>query len=211
MSNIRVLIVDDHPVVRDGIKTMIEADDQIEVIADVGSGKEALDIIARQEPDIVLLDMEMPGLSGVEVARQLKQQRTTTRILALSAYDDTSYIQSLLQDGAAGYLTKDEAPEFIIEAIHGIWRGQEGWLSRRVAARLTVLTRTEEQDDYGLTKRELQVLKSMVSANTNQEIGLELGISDKTVEKHLESIYQKLGVASRVEAAVLAVREDLIG
>ena len=210
MSDIRVLLVDDHPVVRDGIRAMIEADPSIKVVGEVGSGRQALTAVEELAPDIMLLDMEMPDMSGVEVARQLHQQRSSVRILALSAYDDSGYIRSLLSNGAAGYLTKDEAPDFIIEAIQGIWRGQEGWLSRRVAARLTMMTREGDQEEHGLTPREMQVLKSMVSANTNQEIGIELGISDKTVEKHLESIYQKLGVASRVEAAVMAVREGLI-
>jgi DNA-binding NarL/FixJ family response regulator len=158
-------------------------------------------------PDVILLDMEMPGLSGVDVARQLKEQRSGARVLALSAYDDAQYIRGLLSSGAAGYLTKDEAPESILEAIHGVWRGQEGWLSRRIAARMTMWTRGEKQDRYGLTDRELEVLKTIVDGNTNQEAGLTLGISDKTIEKHLESVYAKLGVSSRVEAAVLAVRE----
>ncbi|MCB0006739.1 MAG: response regulator transcription factor, partial [Anaerolineales bacterium] len=168
MSEIRVLLVDDHPVVRDGIRTMIEADPNITVVGEVGSGRQALAAVAELAPDIMLLDMEMPDMSGVEVARQLHQQRSAVRILALSAYDDSGYIRSLLSNGAAGYLTKDEAPDFIIEAIQGIWRGQEGWLSRRVAARLTMMTRDGDQEEYGLTPREMQVLKSMVSANTNQ-------------------------------------------
>lgn len=209
MNLIRVLVVDDHPVVRDGICNLIATEPDIVVVGEADGGRAALRLVAELAPDILLLDMEMPDMSGVEVARQLAQQRAGVRIIALSAYDDPHYIRSLLSSGAAGYLTKDEAPDFILEAIHGVWRGEEGWLSRRVAARMTVWTR-DEPDQMGLTQRELQVLKAVVAGKTNLEAGLALGISDKTIEKHLESIFKKLGVSSRVEAAVLAVREGLV-
>lgn len=208
MNKIRVLMADDHPVVRDGIRVLLETSDFIEVIGEASSGREALDLVETLRPDILLLDMEMPDMSGVEVSRQLKGQRTGVRILVLSAYNDPQYIRSVLANGASGYLTKDEAPEFILEAINGVWRGQEGWLSRRIAAQMTMWTR-EEPKDLGLTQRELQVLRGVVDAKTNQEIGLSLGISDKTVEKHLESVFSKLSVSSRVEAAVMAVREGI--
>lgn len=208
MNKIRVLMADDHPVVRGGIRTLLETSDLIDVVGEAGSGREALQMVDDLQPDILLLDMEMPDMSGVEVSRQLKKKRAGVKVLVLSAYNDPQYIRSVLSNGAAGYLTKDEAPEFILEAINGVWRGQEGWLSRKVAAQMTIWTR-EEPEDLGLTPREMQCLRGVVDAKTNQEIGLSLGISDKTVEKHLESIFNKLGVSSRVEAAVLAVREGL--
>ncbi len=209
MTQIRVLLADDHPVVRDGIRMLIESDPDIVVVGQADGGREAVALVKELQPDILLLDMEMPDMSGIEVTRQLRSEKTPVRILALSAYDDAHYVRGLLSQGAAGYLTKDEAPEFILEAIHGVWRGQEGWLSRRIAARLATFSR-EEIDNHNLTPRELQVLGKIVAGKTNQEAGLELGISDKTIEKHLVSIYSKLGVSSRVEAAVLAVREGLI-
>lgn len=208
MDKIRVLMADDHPVVRGGIRMLLETASEIVVVGEADSGRQALSMVEELQPDILLLDMEMPDMSGVEVTRQLKQKRTGVRILVLSAYNDPQYIRSVLSNGAAGYLTKDEAPEFILEAIHGVWRGQEGWLSRTIAAQMTMWTR-EEPEDLGLTPRELQVLRGVVDAKTNLEIGLDLGISDKTVEKHLESIFSKLGISSRVEAAVMAVREGL--
>jgi DNA-binding NarL/FixJ family response regulator len=151
------------------------------VVGEASDGAEALRLAQELTPDVLLLDMEMPGLKGVEVAHQLKQAGSPVRILALSAYDDSQYIPSLLAAGAAGYLTKDEVPETIIEAVRGVSRGEQGWVSRRVAAKMAA-----------------------------QEIGATLGISEKTVEKHLEAIFRKLGVASRVEAAVLAVKENLV-
>jgi DNA-binding NarL/FixJ family response regulator len=209
MDKIRVLLADDHPVVRNGIRDLLEQSPTIVVVGEASNGHEALSLVDEVSPDILLLDMEMPGLTGVEVARQLQARRAPVRILALSAYDDPQYIRSLLESGAAGYLTKEEAPEAIVEAVQGVWRGEEGWLSRRVAARMTMWTRTVP-DQMGLTSRELEVLKLVVEGRTNQEAGLALGISDKTIEKHLESVFGKLGVSSRVEAAVLAVREGLV-
>lgn len=206
---IRIVLADDHPVVRGGVRALLDGRADMEVVGEATSGHEALEMVAVLRPDVLLLDMEMPDLSGVEVARQLKQQRTGCRVLALSAYDDPQYIRSLLGVGAAGYLIKEEAPEFIVEAIQGVWRGEEGWLSRKVAAKMTVWAR-EESADYGLTPREMEVLHAVVHGKTNQEAGVALGISSKTIEKHLESIFSKLGVTSRVEAAVLAVREGLV-
>lgn len=208
MSKIRVVMADDHPIVRDGIRALLETSDQLEVVGEASSGHEALEMVERFQPDVLLLDMEMPDMTGVEVARRLKKKRAKVRILVLSAYNDPHYIRSVLANGASGYLTKDEAPEFVLEAITGVWRGQEGWLSRKVAAQMMLWTR-EEPKDLGLTQREMQVLRGVVDAKTNQEIGYSLGISDKTVEKHMESIFGKMGVTSRVEAAVRAVREEI--
>jgi DNA-binding NarL/FixJ family response regulator len=161
-------------------------------------------------PDVLLLDMEMPDISGNQVANQLLKEGSSVRILALSAHDDRQYIQELLSIGAAGYLVKEEVPEAIIEAVRGVARGEQGWVSRRIAAQLSNWMRDDVLEKTELTPREVEVLKTVVAGKTNQEIGLTLGISEKTVEKHLEGIFTKLGVASRVEAAVLAVREGYV-
>jgi DNA-binding NarL/FixJ family response regulator len=143
------------------------------------------------------------------VAQQVVERHPAVKILALSGHDDREYIQELLKLGAAGYLMKDEAPETILEAIRGVANGEQGWVSRRIAAQMSVIMRAEEPF-ANLTPRERQVLKLVVDGNTNQGIGVALGISEKTVEKYLESIFTKLDVSSRVEAAVLAVREGLV-
>jgi DNA-binding NarL/FixJ family response regulator len=207
MTSIRVVLVDDHPIVRAGIRHLLEKAADIVIAGEASDGKEALQLVEELNPDVLLLDMEMPGLSGVQVAEQLHKAGARVRILALSAYDDKQYIQELLAKGAAGYLIKEEAPEAIVEAVRGVARGERGWLSRRVAAKISAWMGEAEQDRKGLTTREIQVLQGIVDGKTNQEIGLALSISEKTVEKHLEAVYNKLGVASRVEAAVYAVRE----
>jgi DNA-binding NarL/FixJ family response regulator len=210
MDKIRVILADDHPVVRTGIRTLLERADDIVVVAETGQGDEVFALIESMAPHVLLLDMEMPGLSGVEVARQLKMCAAPVRVLALSAYDDEHYIRNLLLTGAAGYLTKEEAAESIVDAVRGVARGEEGWFSRRAKAQLSALTRQDNQATKEITKREQDVLRLVVGGKTNQEIGLELGISEKTVEKHVGALFTKLKVSSRVEAAVLAVQQGLL-
>jgi DNA-binding NarL/FixJ family response regulator len=205
-----VVLADDHPVVRTGIRNLLSKSPDIEVVGEASNGTEALQLCADLKPNVLLLDMEMPGLKGVEVAQRMRGTNTGVSILALSAYDDKQYILELLESGAAGYLTKEEAPETIIDAIRGVAQGEQGWVSRRVAAQMSVWMREEEPEGNRLTHRELEVLKLVVDGKTNQGIGLNLGISEKTVEKYLEAVFAKLGVTSRVEAAVYAVREGLV-
>jgi DNA-binding NarL/FixJ family response regulator len=132
------------------------------------------------------------------------------RVLALSAYDDGQYVRNLLANGASGYITKEEAPEMIIEAVRGVARGEEGWLSRRAVARMSAWTRDSEVIGNELSSREMDVLRLLVAGKTNQEIGHQLKISEKTVEKHVGAIFNKLNVASRVEAAVQAVQRGIV-
>jgi DNA-binding NarL/FixJ family response regulator len=210
MVRIRVVLADDHPIVRSGIRNLIEKANDIEVVGEANDGTQALRLVQELAPDVLLLDMEMPGLTGTEVARRLKGALPPVHILALSAYDDKQYILGLLSSGAAGYLTKEEVPEAIVEAVRGVARGEQGWVSRRVAAQMVAWTRDDDVSKSPLTDREVEALRLVVAGKTNQEIGVALGISEKTVEKRLESIFSKLGVASRVEAAVCAVREGLV-
>lgn len=210
MSPISVILVDDHPVVRAGIRNLLEKTSDIRVIGETSNGSDALRLVEELSPNVLLLDMELPGMSGNEVAKKLQKAGSQVHVLALSAYDDKQYIQELLANGASGYLVKDEVPEAIVEAVRGVARGEKGWVSRRVAAQMSVWMSEKPREHSGLTSREIQVLQGVVEGKTNQEIGLSLGISDKTVEKHLEGIFSKLSVASRVEAAVRAVREGWI-
>jgi DNA-binding NarL/FixJ family response regulator len=209
MVKIQVLLADDHPIVRAGIRTLLQSASDITVVAEAGSGAETLELIEQVKPDVVLLDMEMPGMSGVDVAKKLKQGKSPVRVLALSAYDDTQYVRNLLANGAAGYLTKEEAPEMILEAVRGVARGEQGWMSRRAIARMSMMVRDDDSSDE-LTDREKEVLHLIVEGKTNYEIGRALKISEKTVEKHVGAILSKLDAASRVEAAVQAVQRGIV-
>jgi DNA-binding NarL/FixJ family response regulator len=207
---IRVILADDHPVVRTGIRTLLQQAEDIVVVAETGNGSEVFKLVEQLAPDVLLLDMEMPGLSGVEVAMRLKEEGAVVRVLALSAYDDEEYIRNLLLHGAAGYLTKEEAIEIIIDAVRGVARGEQGWFSRRAIAQLSALTRQEPAPGKELTNRERDVLRLVAAGKTNLEIGHALGISEKTVEKHMGAMFNKLQVSSRVEAAVLAVQQGIV-
>jgi DNA-binding NarL/FixJ family response regulator len=210
MTDIRVLLVDDHPIVREGIRNLLTTAIGIELIGETGSGQEALNMAANLAPDVMILDMELNDIKGMEVAHRLVEADSKVRILALSSYDDSEYISAMLSLGANGYLIKEEAPQYIVEAIRGVARGEKGWVSRRVAAKLGQILQGENKPGYGLTDREFQVLRLVVDGKTNGEVAFSLGISEKTVEKHLDSIFTKLNVSSRVEAAVMAVRQNLV-
>ena len=210
MEKIRVMLADDHPIARAGIRKFLNRATDIEVIAEAENGTEALELAKTLIPDVLLLDIELPGVKGLEIAKELQALNSPVKILVLSTYDDKQFIFGLLGNGASGYLTKEEVPETIVDAVRGVARGEKGWVSRRVAAIMSAWTQTDDVSIKNLTPRELDVLKWVVKGKTNQEIGMELGISQKTVEKHLESVFAKLKVTSRVEAAVLAVQEKWV-
>lgn len=209
MTMIRVVLVDDHPVVRSGIRHLLEKTSDIVVVGETGEGSEAMRLIGELAPDIVLLDMEMPGQTGVEIARRLQAAGSPVRILAISAYDDEHYIVGLLASGAAGYLTKDEAMEKINEAVRGIARGEEGWLSRRAAARVAAWTRKGRFQESSLSEREMEVLRLLVRGSTNSAIAEAFSVSERTVRFHITNICSKLDVGSRGEAIAWATRHGL--
>jgi DNA-binding NarL/FixJ family response regulator len=214
MKDIRILLADDHPVVRTGIRTLIERVPDIIVIGEASNGVEALRLAKDLVPDVLLLDIEMPGLTGVEVARQLQAAGVPVRVLAWSAYDDEPYIFALLESGVAGYLTKEEAPEYIIDAVRGVIRGEGGWFSRSVMAKVVQRKKTrmsspmDTADD--LTEREREVLQLVAHGHANGAIAAALRISDGTVKNHVTNIYTKLQVHTRAEAVAWVWQQGLV-
>jgi len=209
MKDIKVLLADDHPIVCRGIHDLLEAAEGIKVVGEANSGQKAIQMVKSVNPDIVLLDIEMPDINGVEVLNQIVESGIAVKVLVLSSYDDREYISQVIAMGAAGYLIKDEVTDTIVDAVRGVARGEKGWVSRRVAERLSLML-DNKGDNKDLTPRELDVLGLVSQGKTNAEIGFALGISEKTVEKHLDMIFRKMGVVSRVEAAVMAVREHIV-
>jgi len=209
MQAIRVVLADDHPVVRTGIRTFLEQAADIEVLAEAEDGKAALRLAEELEPDVLLLDMELPGITGVEVTRRLQAAGSLVRVLALSAYDDEQYVFGLLDAGAAGYLLKDEALAAIVAAVRGVARGEGGWFSRQVAAKVAVWVRGERAAPPGvarLTEREVEVLRLLARGRSNARIAQELAVSERTVKFHVENLLGKLGVGNRTEAVVEGIR-----
>lgn len=144
MENTRVILADDHAIVRAGIRHILQRTPDIQVMGEASTGTEAIQLVNQLVPDVLLLDIEMPGLNGIEVARKLNATNLPVRILVLSTYDDRQYITEILSHGAAGYLTKDEAPESIVEAIRSIARGEKGWVSERVRTKLKARTNARQ-------------------------------------------------------------------
>jgi DNA-binding NarL/FixJ family response regulator len=202
------VLTDDHPVVRAGIRKLLEQAADITVVGEASDGVQTLRMVEELAPDVLLLDMEMPRMTGVQVAQHLQASGSPVRVLALSTYDDEQYIFGLLESGAAGYLTKEEAPETIIEAVRGVVRGEEGWLSRRVMAKV-LQRRTRKQPNSSstnpLTEREAHVLRLLARGWDNQHIAEELHISERTVKFHTGNIYQKLQVSTRTGAILCAI------
>ena len=211
----RIVLADDHRVVREGVRDRLRQEPDLDVVGEAADGHEALRLVERERPDVLILDVEMPGLSGVEVARALAGVEGAPRILILSAYDDADHVSELLDAGAAGYLTKDESLRAIVEAVRGVAAGEDGWLSRSVAARVLALRRGDETTAAGkpggLTDREAEVLTLVAAGNTNAQAAEVLFLSEHTVRNHLANVYAKIEVRNRAEATAWAWRHGLAG
>ena len=202
---IRILIADDHPVVRSGIQNELSKIPEFEVVGEAQDGDEALQLTDELQPDILLLDVRMPGMRPAKVLEKAKTEGWNCRVLILTAYDDTPTILGMLRGGADGYLLKDEEMGVIAEAIHAVFEG-ETWLSPSISRRVKRLMEEGNDKLLGkqLTDREIEVVALVVEGLTNKQIGERLGISERTVEFHVSNIIEKLGAKSRVDIAVFA-------
>jgi DNA-binding NarL/FixJ family response regulator len=206
----RVVLADDHAVVRAGIRHLLRKAPDIAVVGEAINGDEALRMVEDLTPDVLLLDMEMPTISGIEVAQRLQETQSPVRILVLSAYEDSQYIQALLEGGASGYLTKDEVPEIIVEAVRGVSRGEEGWVSPRIAQKMSYWIHSDDDPQKKLNQVELRVLRLAAQKREKREIGKMLGIQESTVVRYLQSIFSKLGVSDIREAVAQAEEMGLL-
>ncbi len=189
---------------------MLERAPDMKVVGEADDGPMALRIVAQLQPDVLLLDMEMPGMPGLEVARQLAAEDHPVRVLALSAYDDEQYIFGLLDIGASGYLTKDEAPTTILDAVRGVAKGEDGWISRRVAEKLVRRRSRRATPADDLSEREREVLRELGLGKNNREIADALFIAEGTVKNHVTHIYEKLGLRTRAEAVAWAWQHGVV-
>ncbi len=206
----RVVLADDHPRVRAGMRQILENTSDIVVVGEASDGVQALEMVEKLSPDILLLDMEMPQLNGIQVAAKIKEKEIPVRVLVLSAHDDQQYIQGMLRQGASGYLIKEEVPEILVKAIRGVARGEQGWVSRRIAQKLIEWNKIDEKTEVALTRREREVLRLIGGKLTNEQIIERLGVDIKTIEKHLELLCAKLKVNSRIELILWAVNHGYV-
>jgi two-component system, NarL family, response regulator LiaR len=212
MEKIRIVIADDHAVVREGTRTLLEREEDMEVVGEASDGQEALKLLEELKPDVAILDISMPKLNGIEVTRQIKPRFPSIAILILTAYDNDEYVFALLEAGAAGYLLKDVHGQEIVDAVRSVHAGESVLhpsIARKVIQRAIVGSAKvkDTKSDIELSDREKEVLKLAAQGKTNKDIADALCISIRTVQGHINSIFHKLGVGSRTEAIFLSVKK----
>ncbi len=221
MDKIRVLLVDDHPVVRAGLAVTVARDPALEVVGEAGDGVEALQLVSELKPDVVLMDLRLPKLDGIQATKEIRNAHPKAAIIILSAYDDDAYVAQAKRAGAGGYLIKDAPGALICHTIKAVHRGEAPKVSslghphRKEAPPDTDLYHHYETKPllhrHSLTPREMDVLKLLVEGLTNKAIARGLFIAEVTAKKHVQSIIAKLDACDRTEAAVKAVRAGLLG
>ncbi len=214
MSKIRILIVDDHGIVRAGIRSLLEGESDIEVVGEAAGGEEAIEKAAQFRPDLVLMDIAMPGMNGIEATQRIKMELPDTSVLVLSMHDDEEFFFPVLRAGASGYILKEAEPQELLYAIHTVHQGHV-FLSPAVAKSLlegfVATTQEPGEENYGtLTRREKQILRMAASGQTNREMAEELFLSMRTVEKYRQAVMHKLGLARREDLTKYAIRKGII-
>jgi two-component system response regulator NreC len=215
MPPIKLMLADDHEIVRAGLRMLLGAQSDMEIVAEASSGGEAIELAQTHQPDVVLMDIAMPDMNGMEATRQLKVRCPSVAVLALTIHEEQGYFFQMLDAGASGYIPKRAAPEDLVQAIRTVHRG-EVFLHSSVA---TVLVKDYLQrggavtgaDLSSLTEREREVLTLIAEGLTNKQIGERLGISPKTVARHRDNITKKLALSSRAELTRYAIQKGLIG
>ena len=211
MERIGVLIADDHPVVRQGLRTFLELQEDVDVVGEACDGEEAVELAARLLPDVVLMDLVMPRTDGIEATRRIRAASPSTQVIVLTSFAEDEKVFPAVKAGAAGYLLKDVQPRELGEAIRAVRRG-EALLHPAVAAKLMheVAEGGREEAPGLLTARELEVLRLLARGLSNKAIAAELVVSEKTVKTHVSNILAKLHLADRTQAALYAVRRRLV-
>ena len=206
---IRVIVADDHRIFRQGLLRLLQSSNGITVVGEAGDGKEALNLITTEAPEIAILDISMPGLSGFEVIRQLEQQENNTKIIYLTMHDDLFTAKKVITSKAKGFVSKDDAYEDLIYAIEAVSSGRR-FVSPSISDKIFSLNILKDSDDDVLTKRELEILKLIADGVTNKKIAGQLSISVKTVETYRSRIMQKLDLHSTADLIKYAIRNGLL-
>lgn len=210
MDKIKVLIADDHALVREGLRKLLERDRDIEIIDEVGDGQGAINVARKERPDVILMDVNMPGTDGITATRVLKREIPSMKVVALTIYEDEEVVE-MVKAGVSAYVLKDVAGSELIDTIHRVMAG-EVVIHPRVAKRLVkeINRNDQKQDMVKLTRREKDVLGLLVKGSSNKDMAQTMFISEKTVKNHLTSIFRKLGVKDRTQAAVYALKNHIV-
>jgi DNA-binding NarL/FixJ family response regulator len=214
MSKIKVMIVDDHTIVREGLKQLVSLEEDIEVVAEARNGLECLQLIDSVRPDLIFMDVRMPGINGIEATRLVCQKYPEIKVVMLTIYDDDHYVTEAVQAGAKGYIIKKINRDDLVKVIRHVVEDR-AFLDPTVTATLfSVLIKSKttfkQKGKASLTKRELEVLKEMVAGHTDHDIADSLYISEHTVRSHIKNLYRKLGVSSKSQAVARAIHDNII-
>jgi DNA-binding NarL/FixJ family response regulator len=208
----RVLIADDQTLFRSGLARLLDGDDRVSVIGEAGDGNEAVQKVSTLKPDIVLMDLRMPNLDGIEATRKIVAEHPEVKVLILTTFEADNHVIQALKVGASGYILKDSQPDAIVSSILAVAAGERvmsGAVASRVLEMLTGTTTPKEFYD-GLTAREIEILKMLASGMANKQIAYKLKISEKTVRNHVSNMYEKLQIYDRSQAVLYAVRKGLV-
>lgn len=209
---VKIMITDDHSMIREGLKSLLELDGDIEVIAEAENGEECLQKLLTVKPDVLLLDINMPKMNGLEVLKSLKDAKSKVKVLVLTVHNETEYLMKAVEIGINGYVLKDSESAELKKAIFTIYDG-ENYIQPSLIPALNSKMIEKNEDEIkleSLTRRELQVLKELAVGKFNRDIAKEMEISERTVKNHISSIFKKLDVTDRTQAAVFAIRNNLI-
>lgn len=214
MTKIKVMIADDHSMLRMGLKQILELEEDIEVIAQASDGDEALSLAETHLPDIILMDINMPGTSGLEAIEKLSQKTHPPKVIMLTIHQDREYLFKTLNLGAKGYVLKDAEPDILLEAIRNVYNGEsyiQSNMTKELINEYNRVTSNEKGmgEESSLTSREIEVLKLIAQGMLNKEIASALQISEKTVKNHVSNIFRKLNVYDRTQAAIYALKHNM--
>lgn len=214
MDKIRIMIADDHAMLRQGLKQILELEKDIIVIAQASCGEEAIKLAMEKKPDIVLMDINMPGINGIQAIKEIKRDKNPCKVIVLTIHDDREYLFKTLHLGAEGYVLKDAEPTVLVDAIRNISKGNtyiEPNMTKELVKEFNRVTLNEYDDiaDRNLTIREKEVLQLISEGLLNKEIASQLYISEKTVKNHVSSIFRKLNVTDRTQAAIYALKNNI--
>ncbi|MDC0704807.1 MULTISPECIES: response regulator transcription factor [Priestia] len=209
----RILIVDDHLVVREGLKLLIETNDKYVIVGEAENGRIAIDLVEKLKPDVILMDLYMPVMSGLEAIKEIRRTNSEIPIVILTTYNEDQLMMKGIEAGAKGYLLKDTGVENLFESIDSAIRGEtllQPEITERIQNYKTKLLKEQSKSKVMLTPREMTILQAIARGSTSKEIAYDIGIAERTVKSKLTSIYNKLGVDSRTEAVVVAIQSGII-
>ncbi|MCR5585560.1 MAG: response regulator transcription factor [Lachnospiraceae bacterium] len=209
MSKIKVFLADDHLIIRDGLKKLLEFEDDIEIVGDAADGIDCVSKVRELNPDVLLLDLSMPKMHGIDVIDELKSYELDTKILVVTVHDEFSYFKKAISCGALGYILKDSDFDQFLIAIHKVYSGNL-YIDKKLLPQYNEFVSSGSDSDIKFTKREEEILILIASGYSNKEIGDKLFISEKTVKNHITGIFDKINVKDRTQAALYAIKNNLV-